>query len=150
MNRSEFLNQLRAALENDLSESAVQENINYYNHYITDEVESGKSEQEVLEMLGDPWVLARNIIDAPSGSQYRNGYTYETEGTGREQKTRQEGRPTYHHFGMDSWWKKLLLVLLIVGIVLVILTIVGGFIRFILPIVIPVMIVVFIVRLLSR
>jgi len=150
MNRSEFLSQLRAALENDMNESVVQENINYYNNYITDEVRSGKSEQEVLEMLGDPWVLARNIIDAPGGSQYRNSYTYEPKGTGREQKNRQESGQTYHYFGIDTWWKKLLLVLMIVGIVLVILTIVGGFIRLVLPIVIPIIIVVFIVRLLSR
>ena len=62
MTRIEFLQQLRQALENDLSGSVVQENVDYYNQYISDEVRKGKSEEEVLRMLGDPWILARTVI----------------------------------------------------------------------------------------
>ena len=61
MTRIEFLQQLRQALENDLSGSVVQENVDYYNQYISDEVRKGKSEEEVLRMLGDPWILARTV-----------------------------------------------------------------------------------------
>ena len=68
MTRIEFLQQLRQALENDLSGSVVQENVDYYNQYISDEVRKGKSEEEVLRMLGDPWILARTVIDAQDGT----------------------------------------------------------------------------------
>ena len=57
MNRSEFLDKLREALENDLSGPVVRENIEYYDSYIQSEVRNGKTEQEVLDMLGDPWMI---------------------------------------------------------------------------------------------
>ena len=41
MTRMEFLQQLRQALENDLSGSVVQENVDFYNQYISDEVRKG-------------------------------------------------------------------------------------------------------------
>ena len=39
MSKREFLDKLRKALENDLSGSVVQENVNYYNTYINEEVQ---------------------------------------------------------------------------------------------------------------
>ena len=54
MNRSEFLNKLREALENDLNAQAVQENIEYYDSYIRSEIKNGRTEQEIMDMLGDP------------------------------------------------------------------------------------------------
>lgn len=150
MNRSEFLNQLREALENELNESAVQENINYYNNYIAEEIRNGKTETEVMEMLGDPWVLARNIIDSPGGNNYGGSYTYEPAGSERQEQDQQERRPAYHYFGIDTWWKKVLLVLAIVGIIMVVFAIIGGVISLILPILVPVLIIAFIIRLMSR
>ena len=91
MNRSEFLDKLREALENDLSGPVVRENIEYYDSYIQSEVRNGKTEQEVLDMLGDPWMIARTIIDtdenereyygSASGtySSVQNTYTEEEE-----------------------------------------------------------------------
>ncbi len=64
MTKQEFLEKLRAALGNDLSGAVVSENVNYYKQYITDEVAKGKSEKEVIDELGDPWAIARTIIDA--------------------------------------------------------------------------------------
>ena len=79
MTRMEFLQQLRQALENDLSGSVVQENVDFYNQYISDEVRKGKSEEEVLQMLGDPWILARTVIDAVDGTD-RDVYKRQTAG----------------------------------------------------------------------
>ena len=44
MNRLEFLEKLKEALEQDLGPQAVQDNVNYYNQYIMDEVRGGKAE----------------------------------------------------------------------------------------------------------
>lgn len=71
MNRSEFLNRLREALENDLGGSAVQEHILYYDEYIRNEIRNGKTEREVLDMLGDPWIIAKTIIAAGEMPQRR-------------------------------------------------------------------------------
>ena len=47
MTKMEFLEGLRKALGNDLDRATVQENVNYYDGYISDEVSKGKTEEEV-------------------------------------------------------------------------------------------------------
>ena len=64
MTKMEFLEGLRKALGNDLDRATVQENVNYYDGYISDEVSKGKTEEEVTAELGDPWVIAQTVIDA--------------------------------------------------------------------------------------
>ena len=44
MTKREFLDKLKKALVNDLSGSVIQENVNYYNDYITEEVRKGRRE----------------------------------------------------------------------------------------------------------
>ena len=68
MTRAEFLEQLRSALQGNVQEHVVQENVAYYNQYISEELQKGKTEEEVLQMLGDPWILAKTIIAASDGT----------------------------------------------------------------------------------
>ena len=42
-----------------MSVAQVQDNVEYYKNYIKEEMKSGKSEQEVMDMLGDPWAIAK-------------------------------------------------------------------------------------------
>ena len=63
MNKTEFLQQLREALDAELSSRAVEENIRYYREYISDEERKGRTEEEILNELGDPWLIAKTIID---------------------------------------------------------------------------------------
>ena len=65
MNRHEFLKQLEHALEAEMNPAKVREHVDYYRSYIAEEVKNGKSEKEVMDLLGDPWVIARSIIDSP-------------------------------------------------------------------------------------
>ena len=69
MTEREFLEALKQALEQDLDEQAVRDNVNYYAQYIHEELQKGRSKQQVLDELGDPWVIARSIIDSPSGQK---------------------------------------------------------------------------------
>ena len=153
MTRIEFLQQLRQALENDLSGSVVQENVDYYNQYISDEVRKGKSEEEVLQMLGDPWILARTVIDAVDGTDRSTVYeaggsTYDDFEKGRS--TQQEsGGQKMHGFGFDTWWKKLLAVLAVIMVIVVIFSIVTGLVRLLAPILIPIIVILIIIQLIS-
>ena len=61
MNREEFLKQLQEALVGRVPDQVVQENIIYYRRYISEQISGGKSEPEVLRMLGDPRLLAKTI-----------------------------------------------------------------------------------------
>lgn len=61
MNKREFLRILKEALSGTLETKSLNEQLAYYEKYIDDEVRSGRTEQEVLEELGDPRLIAKTI-----------------------------------------------------------------------------------------
>lgn len=116
MTKREFLDKLKKALVNDLSGSVIQENVNYYNDYITEEVRKGRRESDVIEELGDPWAIAKNIITSEEmkGNTQESYDSYEP-GRRRENSYEQDygsesGYRGTHVFGLDTWWKKLVLI----------------------------------------
>ena len=126
MTKREFLDKLKKALVNDLSGSVIQENVNYYNDYITEEVRKGRRESDVIEELGDPWAIAKNIITSEEmkGNTQESYDSYEP-GRRRENSYEQDygsesGYRGTHVFGLDTWWKKLVLILGIIGIVVLV------------------------------
>ena len=52
MNRDEFLRTLREALAGEVAPNIIEENVRYYDAYITDEVRKGRREEDVIEELG--------------------------------------------------------------------------------------------------
>ena len=63
MTKAEFLEKLRIELSSGVTPQVLQENLNYYGQYIDDEIRKGRTESEVLAELGDPWILAKTIVD---------------------------------------------------------------------------------------
>ena len=84
MTKMEFLEGLRKALGNDLDCTTVQENVNYYDGYISDEVNKGRTEEEVTAELGDPWVIAQTVIDAEEAKRgiSKEGSAYTSSNSG--------------------------------------------------------------------
>ena len=157
MSKREFLDKLRKALENDLSGSVVQENVNYYNTYINEEVQKGRSEREVLDELGDPWAIAKNIVTSEEikGNTQETYESYEPRRQQRSQEYEQgygeeSGYSGIHSLGLDTWWKKLLLILAIVGIVILIVAVIGGIISILAPIFIPLLCVCVVIKLITN
>ena len=64
MTRRQFMEELRSSLEGMVSQSVIQENLNYYENYINEQIRNGKNEQDVLNELGNPRLIAKSIIDA--------------------------------------------------------------------------------------
>ena len=62
MNKNEFLSQLKMQLSFSLDKQKIEENIKYYRDYIENEIKNGKSEQEVLNELGSPNLIAKTIV----------------------------------------------------------------------------------------
>lgn len=152
MTKVEFLAKLRQALGNDLTGSVIEENVNYYDQYIRDEVSSGKSEEEVIRDLGDPWVIARTIIDARENAG-ASGYDSAYETGGRQYEPaydRQGGSGRTSIPGQISAWKLVLILLGIIGILILIVAVIGGIISLIAPILIPLLVIVFVFRVLGR
>ena len=149
MTKYEFINKLQAALENELNSNKVLENVNYYNDYIDSEIRAGRSESEVIAELGDPWAIAMNIIDTEGeGSSNYEEYSYMS--SDDSQKQRSSNGPKVHVFGLDKWWKKLLLILGVIGVVMIVFSIITGIISLIAPIIVPVIIISFVLKLLKK
>ena len=149
MTKIVFLDKLKKALGNDLPGAVVQEHVNYYHNYINEEIGKGRSEAEVIRELGDPWAIARNIIASEevkgNAKETYDGYEPERQADHIWNRT-----TAIHVFGIDSWWKKLLLILGVIGVVLVIGAVIGGLLSLLMPL-IPVLIVIWVViRVLNR
>lgn len=151
MTKYEFIDKLKKALENDLNTSSIQGHVNYYNDYISNEIRNGRSEAEVLTELGDPWAIAKTIIDSEgSGSTNYEEYSYtstEEDINRRNSYGNSSGSPKVHIFGLDSWWKKLLLILGVIGVIMIVFSIVTGIISLIAPFILPLVFITLIIRL---
>lgn len=160
MTREEFLSQLRLALQGKVSSGKVQENVNYYNDYIIEEIRKGKSETEVLEMLGDPALLAKTIIAADDAGRHPRDTIYDSDNStaysskrGRDSDGTSfgySGGGRMHMLHMNNWWQKLLLILAVVMIILLIVTVVTGLVRIFAPLVIPILVIMLVVRVIGR
>ena len=58
MRKTEFLQELREALDGEVSASVIQSNISYYDQYIRQEAAKGRREEEVIEEIGSPRLIA--------------------------------------------------------------------------------------------
>lgn len=141
MTRYEFTERLRNTLVGEVPATVVEENVRFYDRYISDEVAKGKSEEEVLAGLGDARLIAKTILetwqsnDTDSGyygsaaghdqDDYRTTQIYETTYEENDNSNSQQGGGSF--FGMngkiyrlDKWYLKLIpiaIILLIFGLV---------------------------------
>lgn len=68
MTRQEFIDALSVRLSEGKSTSEVLGLVQYYQGYIDGEISRGRTEEEVLDDLGDPLLIARTILDSPLSS----------------------------------------------------------------------------------
>ncbi|MCP1109007.1 putative membrane protein [Lachnospiraceae bacterium PF1-21] len=156
MTKSEFLERLKEALENDINGPVVQENINYYSQYIDDEVRNGREEAAVIEELGDPWVLSKTIIDSveiktKQSNTYSQG-TYSNSSSQTNQSSSQgaSGSSSGGGSGFSGKLKLILIILVVVAVVMGIFSLVVGAFSAMAPVLVPILLIVFIVRLFSN
>ena len=102
MTREEFLQGLKEALDGNMDASAIQENLNYYNEYINEEVRKGKTEQQVVDTLGDSWAIAQTLLEADENGADGGAAAGSSYGTYMKEE---EGRV----FEIP-WWKKALFI----------------------------------------
>ena len=78
MNKKEFLDILRQSLSGEVSPNIIEENIKYYNQYISSS--SLEEELRIIESLGDPRLIAKTIIEkeraANQKGQFNHNYDY--------------------------------------------------------------------------
>ena len=148
MNKQEFLERLRQALNGRVAPNVVTENINYYEDYINMEIRKGRSEEEVLAQLGDPRLIARTIVETNGGSQIQDG--------GRSTDSGRSNSGGYYERGAggntDSYGRGfripgwMILIVLLVVVVLVV-SFVFSVVSAVLPVLLPILAVLFLVKL---
>ena len=80
MNRYEFISTLRISLTGKVPTTTVEDNVQYYEEYIEIQLRQGKSEEEILEALGDPRLLAKTVIEANKYAEGTDTYGGDDDG----------------------------------------------------------------------
>ena len=137
MTKQEFLQGLRSELDGRVPYGVIQENLNYYDSYISGEVSRGMSEDQVIQELGGPRLIARTIVDAALDTEDRPD-GYQDYGTGDsvyqqaerssygQREERQEG-PKIHYIDFSKWYVRLAAGLILALIVFLFFFILFGF-----------------------
>ena len=102
MRKSEFLQELKEALQGEVSGGVLQENLRYYDNYITQETAAGRREEDVIDEIGSPRLIARTIIDSS------------------------EAAGDVRYFNLNKWYWKLLLLVIVVFFMVTVITVIGG------------------------
>lgn len=153
MTRQEFLEELRIALQGEISQARINEHLRYYENYIMEEARKGRTEQQVIEQLGSPRLIAKTLIDT-TGS-YEREYEEHTYSDGYRQNgqaskgfqadySQEDGWDVrYGKFKINSWYGKLLMI----AVAILIIVLIANLVAFLLPIVIPVILILLVLSL---
>ena len=147
MTKTEFLKKLQEELEQGMSPAEVRENVEYYRSYIEDEKAKGQSEQSVIESLGDPWAIAKNILESPGGQGTGGGYYEDPYQQPTKATEEEERRSRVHVYSFDSPWKRFLLAAVVILILVGLILLITGVVSFLAPVIIPIFLVVLLLRL---
>lgn len=142
MTKQKFLNGLKEALVGEVSPAEVNNQLLYYERYIDDEIKKGRTEQQILEELGEPRLIAKTIVDAKENI-YR----------GREAYYYQEGETSQPEEQRIVWNEKINRVLRIILILLLVLfgiAVIFSVIRILLPIVVPAILILVVLSFIQR
>ena len=127
MTRQEFLEELKNSLAGEVSAEVMMDSYRYYSAYIDEEMRKGKSEEEVLEELGKPGLIARSIIAAQSGERVAD-VEYTEDGRTKKVKRKssspkKESTESVHRefvFDFNAWYAKVLFVAILVILVFIV------------------------------
>lgn len=154
MTKQEFLQELRIALQGEVSQAAINEHIRYYESYIIEESRKGKSEEEVITQLGNPRLIAKTLIDTTDQFSAGDNREYDSENYHQEAMGNKKGfHADYSETGgwdvrlgrmkLNSWYGKLIMILLAILVIVIAANIVA----FLLPVIVVIVMVVLIVSL---
>lgn len=128
---------LKSELEGRVPYSVIQENLRYYDSYIMEEAAKGHTEDEVIESLGGPRIIARTIVDAaldtedrPDGfDSFESEASYRSGPAGSSQEEREPFRgkkPEVHYVDFGKWYVRLIAGLVVFLVIFLVMTVFFG------------------------
>ena len=139
MSKNEFIQGLEAALSGNVPPETVRENLIYYRDYIRTELEKGRTEQDIMDELGDPRLIARTIMDTTPGAEEGAFEPYHFRGffgEGSQTGSYSQGsgsRGHVHYYDLNKWYWKLLAVVVVVLFLMLLFTLITGFLSLVIP-----------------
>ena len=128
---------LKSELEGRVPYSVIQENLRYYDSYIMEEAAKGQTEDEVIESLGGPRIIARAIVDAaldtedrPDGfDSFESEASYRSGPAGSSQEEREPFRgkkPEVQYVDFGKWYVRLIAGLVVFLVIFLVMTVFFG------------------------
>ena len=128
---------LKSELEGRVPYSVIQENLRYYDSYIMEEAAKGQTEDEVIESLGGPRIIARTIVDAaldtedrPDGfDSFESEASYRSGPAGSSQEEREPFRgkkPEVHYVDFGKRYVRLIAGLVVFLVIFLVMTVFFG------------------------
>lgn len=150
MTRQEFLDELRLALNGEVAPSVITDNLAYYERFILEEVRKGRTEEEVLEELGSPRLIARTIIDTSGNMRSQRAYEeYQGyEDADQDINININGR-SYHQKRRKMRVIAWAAVLIVIAVAIALLALVGSVISLLAPVLLPVLLILILIGVLS-
>ena len=137
MNRAQFLEVLRSQLTGKMYAERVEAHLRYYEDYIQSQVRGGRSEEEVLEELGDPRLIARTLrdTDTSSGEEiYEEVYTSSDSGHNGAYSEQEGGRARHRQYRLDltTWYGKVIVIAVAALVIFLLVTVLTAVLPFLL------------------
>ena len=144
MTKYDFMNELNAHLKGKISTQELNDLMNYYQEYIDTQIRKGKTEEEVLEELGSPRLLAKSIVQTKGvNDMEQDSYrTFE-----EEEQVNSSSNKIY--FG-DKGYPLPLVIAIAVIILVLVLALVLHIIVFLAPAILVLAVVLFLYRLITK
>lgn len=146
MSKEEFLRGLENALSGNVPPAVVRDNLRYYDDYIRSERQKGRTEADIMEELGDPRLIARTILDTTPDAaegEYEEYHPFSSfsGNSGRSSRHEEEEQSAQrgsfggniHYYNLNKWYWKLLAVVIVIAFFTLVLTIIGGLLTLIIP-----------------
>ena len=154
MNKKEFLDVLRQTLAGEVSSSTIDQNIQYYNQYISSK--GIEKQQKVIEELGDPRLIAKTIIltdkSAKQKGQYRENESqrsYYNDGEDYKDSNYRSANKQ-NVFNKMSWTSRLSMILILIAVILVVVIVGRVIIGFLFAFGIPIILVLLLIALFKK
>ena len=114
MSKKEFIDLLRESLEGEVDRKVLEQNVDYYNEYISSH--SDKGEEEVIREIGDPRLIAKTIIDAEKLSYMddRNDYSNYNRENYNDHNGSDDNRRSPNKVYHLKWYHMVLVVFIII------------------------------------
>ena len=146
MNKNEYLNILREALEGELNPLDIENNIRYYDQYIGNR--SVDDVEKILGELGDPRLIAKSIIEADRSAKQKDSMGHQSYQDAYYKSTDNTSQPHSGNSSTELPWYQKLFLFAIIGIVIMLIIFLGTImIKILFTIGIPILIIIVLIQL---